>query len=172
MPDFDDALNRLLSDPEAMAEIGQLARSLNRPPDGSAPGDSPPKPGESIPAGGPPPGPANPPPAPPGEAPSGPPGKPPPAPDEPPPGLGNMGPLLGALLGGGGPPGNGDRPPDVLSRLLPLLRDLQGGGSARARELLYALRPYLSPRRQEKIERALQLARLYQLGKRFFQGEG
>ena len=33
--------------------------------------------------------------------------------------------------------------------------------------LLYALRPYLKSERQEKVERALQLARLFYIGKKF-----
>ena len=32
--------------------------------------------------------------------------------------------------------------------------------------LLFALRPYLKQERQEKVERALQLARLYHIGKK------
>ena len=36
-----------------------------------------------------------------------------------------------------------------------------------ARRLLFALRPYLKPERQEKVERALQLARLFRVGKKF-----
>ena len=35
---------------------------------------------------------------------------------------------------------------------------------------LYALRPYLKPERQEKVERALQLARLFHLGRKFLAG--
>ena len=48
-----------------------------------------------------------------------------------------------------------------------------GAGRARdsnARQLLYALRPYLKPERQEKVERALQLARLFHLGRKFLAG--
>ena len=33
--------------------------------------------------------------------------------------------------------------------------------------LLHALKPFLRPERQEKVERALQLARLFHLGKKF-----
>ena len=37
----------------------------------------------------------------------------------------------------------------------------------------FALRPYLKPERQEKVERALQLARLFRVGKKFLlKGDG
>ena len=49
--------------------------------------------------------------------------------------------------------------------LLPSIR-----GVANARQLLYALRPYLKPERQDKVERALQLARLFHLGRQFLAG--
>ena len=42
-----------------------------------------------------------------------------------------------------------------------------GQQDSNARRLLYALRPYLKEERQEKIERALQLARLFQIGRKF-----
>jgi hypothetical protein len=54
-----------------------------------------------------------------------------------------------------------------VTRLLPLLQELGGQQDSNARQLLYALRPYLKAERQEKVERALQLARLFHLGKRF-----
>ena len=38
------------------------------------------------------------------------------------------------------------------------------------RSLLYALRPYLKEEKQNKVERALQLARLFHLGKKFLSG--
>ena len=52
-------------------------------------------------------------------------------------------------------------------RLLPLIQELGGAQDSNARQLLYALRPYLKPERQEKIERALQLARLFHIGRKF-----
>ena len=55
-------------------------------------------------------------------------------------------------------------------RFLPLLRELGGQQDSNARQLLYALRPYLKPERQEKVERALQLARLFHIGKKFLSG--
>ena len=60
--------------------------------------------------------------------------------------------------------------PKLLMRLLPLLQELGGQQDSKARALLYALRPYLKPERQEKVERALQLARLFHLGKKFLAG--
>lgn len=65
--------------------------------------------------------------------------------------------LLSALAGG--------IDPAMLTKLLPLVRELGGKQDSNARALLYALRPYLKEERQEKVERALQLARLFHLGK-------
>ena len=45
-----------------------------------------------------------------------------------------------------------------------------GQRDSNARALLYALRPFLKPERQEKVERALQLARLFHLGIKFLAG--
>ena len=60
--------------------------------------------------------------------------------------------------------------PKRLMRLLPLVQELGGQRDSNARALLYALRPYLKPERQEKVERALQLARLFHIGKKFLSG--
>ena len=60
--------------------------------------------------------------------------------------------------------------PKLLMRLLPLVQELGGQQDSNARQLLYALRPYLKSERQEKVERALQLARLFHLGKKFLAG--
>ncbi len=65
--------------------------------------------------------------------------------------------LLSSLAGG--------IDPAMLTKLLPLVRELGGKQDSNARALLYALRPYLKEERQEKVERALQLARLFHLGK-------
>jgi len=78
-----------------------------------------------------------------------------------PPSGGNNNPL--SALAGGLDPG-------LLTRLLPLIQELGGQRDSNARNLLYALRPYLRPERQEKVERALQLARLFHLGKKFLSG--
>ena len=124
MAEFDDKLNNILSNPEAMSQIMQLAQSLG---------------------GG-------------GEPP---PSAPPPQPSAPPP-PGGGGDLLSSLAGG--------LDPKWISRLLPLLQELGGQRDSNARNLLYALRPYLKSERQDKIERALQLARLFHLGKKFLSG--
>ena len=124
MAEFEEKLNNILSNPEAMSQIMQLAQSLG---------------------GG-------------GEPP---PSAPPPQPSaQPPPGGG--GDLLSSLAGG--------LDPKWISRLLPLLQELGGQRDSNARNLLYALRPYLKSERQDKIERALQLARLFHLGKKFLSG--
>lgn len=81
------------------------------------------------------------------------------APHQPPP----SGTDLLSSLGGG-------LDPKLLMRLLPLIQELGGQQDSNARALLYALRPYLKPERQEKVERALQLARLFHLGKKFLAG--
>ena len=81
---------------------------------------------------------------------------PPPASSKPPSGD-NGASLLSSLAGG--------IDPAMLTKLLPLVRELGGKQDSNARALLYALRPYLKEERQEKVERALQLARLFHLGK-------
>ena len=124
MAEFEEKLNNILSNPEAMPQIMQLANSLG---------------------GG-------------GEPP---PSAPPPQPSAPPP-PGGGGDLLSSLAGG--------LDPKWISRLLPLLQELGGQRDSNARNLLYALRPYLKSERQDKIERALQLARLFHLGKKFLSG--
>ena len=132
MSEFDEKLNALLSDPDSMAQIMQLAQSLSGGggPAASASPPSPPPP--------PPPQPQQPPPPPPGGDP------------------------LSSLLGG--------MDPKLLMRLLPLIQELGRDSDSNARQLLTALRPYLRPERQDRVERALQLARLIHLGKQFLSG--
>ncbi len=124
MAEFDDKLNSLLSDPDSMAKIMQLAQSLSG-------GD----------------GAASPPPPPPQQ-------QTPPAPAS-----GGGGNPLSALTGG--------LDPAMLARLLPLVQELNRDDGGASRQLLYALRPYLRQDRQGKVERALQLARLIHIGKKF-----
>ena len=131
MAEFDDKLNSILSNPDAMSQIMQLAQSLGGD-GGASSAQQPPQPQ-------------------------------PPQPASPPPG-GGGGELLASLMGGGG------LDPGLLSRLLPLIQELGGQRDSNARNLLYALRPYLRSDRQEKVERALQLARLFRLGKKFLSG--
>ena len=141
--EFDDKLNSILSNPDAMAQIMQLAQSLSGGSEGggtggnnaaTAPPPPPSQPGGSSPGWG-------------QQA------------QAPPPSGGDP---LSALAGG--------LDPQLLVRFLPLLRELGGQQDSNARQLLYALRPYLKPERQEKVERALQLARLFRIGKKFLSG--
>ena len=138
MAEFDEKLNSILSNPDAMSQIMQLAQSLG----GDGQSAAPPPPGQPDPQ----------------QAPAW---GPPPPQQTPPSGGGD---LLSSLLGGGG------LDPGLLSRLLPLIQELGGQRDSNARNLLSALRPYLRSDRQEKVERALQLARLFHLGKKFLSG--
>ena len=139
MAEFDDKLNSLLSNPEAMAQIMQMAQSLS--------GGQAQQPVQQVPQ------------APPQQPVQ--PSPPPPVQQVPSPG-GNP---LSALSGL-----TGRMDPAILTKLLPLIQELGSQNDSNARQLLYALRPYLKPDRQEKIERALQLARLFHLGKKFLSG--
>ena len=139
MAEFDDKLNSLLSNPEAMAQIMQMAQSLS--------GRQAQQPVQQVPQA-PPQQPVQPPP-------------PPPLQQAPSPGGSPLS-ALSSLTGG--------MDPAMLSKLLPLIQELGSQNDSNARQLLYALRPYLKPDRQEKIERALQLARLFHLGKKFLSG--
>ena len=127
MAEFDEKLNSILSNPDAMSQIMQLAQSLSG---GQEQPSAPPSP-----------------PPPPRPAPR----QSAPAPD-----------MLSSLAGG--------LDPKLLTRLLPIIQELGGQQDSNARALLYALRPYLREDRQEKVERALQLARLFHLGKKFLAG--
>ena len=126
MAEFDDKLNSILSNPDAMSQIMQLAQSL------SGPGPEPTPPPQQA-----------------------------PQPAAPPPG-GDLFSSLSSLAGG--------MDPKLLTRLLPLVQELGGQRDSNARQLLYALRPYLKEEKQNKVERALQLARLFHLGKKFLSG--
>ena len=135
MAEFDDKLNSLLSNPEAMAQIMQMAQSLSG---GQA---------QQVPQA-PPQQPSPPPPPPPVQQAASPGGNP-----------------LAALSGL-----TGGMDTAMLTKLLPLIQELGSQNDSNARQLLYALRPYLKPDRQAKIERALQLARLFHLGKKLLSG--
>jgi len=129
LAEFDDKLNSLLSDPDSMAKIMQLAQSLSGGDGGASPQQqtAPPPPPQQT---------------------------PPPAPAS-----GGGGNPLSALTGG--------LDPSMLARLLPLVQELNRDDGGASRQLLYALRPYLRQDRQGKVERALQLARLIHIGKKF-----
>lgn len=111
MAEFEDQLNRLLSNPTAMSQIMQLAQSLDT--------NSPP---------------------------------PQPAPQPPPEHAGN---------------GSFNNIDPALLQLFPLVQELGNQENSHAKQLLYALRPYLKTDRQNKVDRALQLARLFTIGKKF-----
>ena len=127
MAEFDEKLNSILSNPDAMSQIMQLAQSLSG--------------GQEQPS-----------------APPSPPPPPTPAPRQSAPAQDMLSSLAGGL------------DPKLLTRLLPIIQELGRQQDSNARALLYALRPYLREDRQEKVERALQLARLFHLGKKFLTG--
>lgn len=133
MAEFDEKLNSILSNPNAMAQIMQLAQSLG---------------GETTP----------PQPQPVQQQ------TPPPPPQSAVPSFGGGNDLFSTLGGG--------MDPSLLLKLMPLIQELGGQKDSHARQLLYALRPYLKEERQEKVERALQLARLFHLGKKFLSDWG
>ena len=118
MAELDDKLNALLSDPNSMAQVMQLAQQLS----GTFGGDTQSHSEHSAPP-------------------------PPPktAPDT-------------SLPGG--------LDPKIMGRILPLLQEY-GRTNTNTTQLLYALRPFLKPEKQDKIERAAKLARLIHLGKKF-----
>ena len=118
MSELENKLNTLLADPEAMAQVMNLAQSLQ----GQLGGDG---------------------------------GAPPPVEKTTPPSA-----PLADLLGG--------IDPALLTRLLPVVQQLKRRESSETAALLYALRPFLRAERQEKVERAVQLARLFHLAKVFF----
>ena len=121
MAEFDDKLNSILSNPDAMAQIMQLAQSIGG--GNSTPASPPPPPAQHS--------------APQPQAPSDP---------------------LGGL---------GGMHPSLLIKLLPLIQEVGSDHDSNAKRLLYALSPYLKPERQAKVDRALQLARLFHVGKQF-----
>ena len=187
MAEFDDKLNSLLSNPEAIDQIMKMAQSLmgggGQPPENGTASVS----GGTSSAGGPPPAGAWSPPQNGGFPPS--PNSP--ANAGPPPGPGWGAPNAGSPSSGswGTPPaspsmgsqpgsaapgpdlsflsGLGSIDPKTIASLLPVLRELGEAQNSNARQLLFALRPYLKPERQDKVERALQLARLFRVGKKF-----
>lgn len=109
MADWQEQLNTILSDPDAMAQIASIAQSLG----GTA--QEPPKPE-------------------------------PPRTEK---------------------PDAGAMDAELLGRLAPLIQMLNRPESGEAAAFLRALRPYLSEKRRDKVERAAQLARLIHLGKTF-----
>lgn len=137
MSDFEEKLNAILSDPDAMAQVMNLAQSLNL---GGSPQqeDRPPSPESQVSGTG------QESPQPEGASP-----------------LSGLNDLLGQI------------DPAMIQRLLPLISELRGGEEQDRRlQLLNALRPFLKPERQEKVERAVKAARLLHLGKKFLAAMG
>ncbi len=137
MSEFEDKLNALLSNPQAMSQVMELARSL-----GSASGEQSPPPSQAA--------------SPPPDAQAGPSSEGPRSTMSEPErgGPGGLGDLLGGL------------DPSLLAKLLPLAGELTRGGDDDRMRLLYALGPFLKPERREKIQRAAQAARLIHVGKK------
>ena len=125
MSDFEEKLNAILSNPDAMAQVASLAQTLGAPPQQGPPAQE-----AQAPQG----------------APSG---------ETEAPGPGDLSSLLGQA------------DPALISRLLPLMRELNGPQDSQRRQFLYALRPYLKESRRDKVDRALQIAKMLHLGKRF-----
>ena len=149
MAEWEEKLNTLLSDPDAMAQVMQMAQSLSQ--QMGAPKED----GGTPPSGG------STPPSPPAGGAAG------PAPSVPPPPPPQGDPMcdLSSLLGG--------IDPSMIAKLLPVLSQLNRPESGETAAFLRALRPFLKPERQDKVERAAQLARLIHLGKTFLlNGEG
>lgn len=139
MSEFEDKLNAILSDPNAMAQVANLAQSLNLGgifgEDNTAAEESPALSHTPVPA----------------------------------PQSGGGNPLMGGLgdLAGLGDL-LGQIDPAMIARLLPLVRELTGPGVNDERmALLMALRPFLKPERRDKVERAVKAARLLHVGKQF-----
>ena len=89
---------------------------------------------------------------------------PPPAPAPPPPPPAGPADQTGGGTAGFG--GSGGLDPALLGKLLPLAQEYGRSNSA-SMQLLNALRPFLKPEKQGKVERAAHLARLIHLGKKF-----
>ena len=57
--------------------------------------------------------------------------------------------------------------PMLLLKFLPLLQELRQDNSSQSMQCLSAMRPFLKPERQPKVERAVKLAHLICVGKKF-----
>ena len=57
--------------------------------------------------------------------------------------------------------------PMLLLKFLPLLQELRQDNSSQSMQLLSAMRPFLKPERQPKVERAVKLAHLICVVKKF-----
>ena len=119
MSEWEEKLNTLLSDPDAMAQVMNMAQNLSQQM-GQSGGSAPP----------------------------------------PPPTGGDLSSLLGGI------------DPGMIAKMLPVLSQLNRPESGETAAFLRALRPFLKPERQDKVERAAQLARFIHLGKTLLLSEG
>ena len=130
MNEWEEKLNTLLSDPDAMSQVVNMAQALSAQMGGSAPQ---------------------------GEGSTAPP--PPPQNASPPPDAGNPFSQLGSI------------DPELLQRLIPVIKQMNRPESSETSAFLYALRPFLKPSRRDKVDRAVQLARMIHLAKTFFNSQ-
>lgn len=125
MEDFEEKLNAILSSPESMQQVAQLAQMLS-----SQSQDSSPEPEKA----------------------------------QPEPSASSI-PDFSSLLG--------EMDISTISRFLPLLQAFNSPAASNERtQLLYALKPFLKQEKQDKIDHALRLARLFHAGKQLFKGFG
>ena len=66
---------------------------------------------------------------------------------------------IGSLLG--------SLDPSLIGKFLPLLSEMNSPGNEQRQQFLYALRPFLKESRRDKVDKALQVARILHLGKKF-----
>lgn len=128
MNEWEEKLNTLLSDPDAMSQVVNMAQALSAQMGGNAPQ------GEGSTA-------------------------PPPQNASPPPDAGNPFSQLGSI------------DPELLQRLIPVIKQMNRPESSETSAFLYALRPFLKPSRRDKVDRAVQLARMIHLAKTFFNSQ-
>ena len=124
MSEFEEKLNAILSNPDAMAQVMNLAQSLGGGVTGAAQASQQEKT---------------------------------PSPDQPSPmsDVGRLGDIFSQI------------DPALIGKLLPLLGELNSGKNDERLQLLYALKPFLKPERQDKVERAVKAAKLIHIGKKF-----
>lgn len=131
MSEFEDKLNAILSNPEAMAQVMGLAQSLNGSGAFGELQKNEKTQAEEPPAGGNTAG-----------------------------GIGDLGDLFSRI------------DPKMIERMLPLIGELSGGEKDERMQLLYALRPFLKPERRDKVERAVQAAKMIRIGKKLLSSMG
>ena len=134
MSDFEEKLNAILSNPEAMAQVMNLAQSLGG---SGAFGESDAQEGSPSPDCG-------------SSGETG----------DFFSGLGNLGSLFSQI------------DPKLIERLLPLLGEMNSKESDERIQLLYALRPFLKAERRDKVERAVNAAKMIRIGKKLLTALG